>query len=338
MINNVCIKNLGPLQEIVWNNLGGINLIIGENGTGKSLLLKSLYSAVKTIEGYKRGDDVRTSNEILADKLRWTFQADHLGDLVTKGQDEHMSFKMKFDNKILNFSFSKEASIKLINLTNETSPRESNSIFLPAKEILSIFNIILKSREVDKSFGFDDTYFDLAKALKTAPKLGKNHKAFAESRSRLENILDGKVEFDAQSNRWQFKKGNQKFAIGVTAEGVKKIAILDTLLANKYLDPKSIVFIDEPESALHPTAIYELMDIIAVLATAGVQIFMASHSYFVIKKLHLISTRQNHPVSCISLQKNGIAQYDDLRYGMPSNSIIKESIRLYQEEVDGVLG
>lgn len=39
------------------------------------------------------------------------------------------------------------------------------SIFIPAKEVLSLFSVILKSREIDKSFGFDDTYYDLAKAL-----------------------------------------------------------------------------------------------------------------------------------------------------------------------------
>ena len=37
-------------------------------------MLKALYSAVRSMEDYKRGDDVRSINEILAEKLRWTFQ------------------------------------------------------------------------------------------------------------------------------------------------------------------------------------------------------------------------------------------------------------------------
>lgn len=338
MLNKVGIKNFGSLQDISWDGISGINLVIGENGTGKSFLLKALYSAVKTIEEFKRGDDIRTTNEILAEKLRWTFQTDRLGDLVTKGQEDHLSLEMEFDSKKFSYSFSKDANTKLNNVKNEALTRESNSIFLPAKEVLSIFNIILKSREVDKSFGFDDTYFDLAKALKITPKQGKNHKAFADSRKKLENILGGKVEFEEQSGRWEFKNGKQKFSIGATSEGVKKIAILDNLLANKYLNTTSIIFIDEPESALHPTAIDELMDIMQILAGVGIQIFMASHSYFVIKKLHLIATKNKMPVSCISLQKNSDVQYDDLQYGIPNNSIVNESIRLYEEEIDGVLG
>jgi predicted ATPase len=149
-------------------------------------------------------------------------------------------------------------------------------------------------------------------------------------------MLDGKIEYDEAGNRWQFKKGNQKFSIGVTAEGIKKIAILDTLLGNRYLSPESVVFIDEPESALHPVAISQLLDIIAILASNGIQFFIASHSYFVIKKLFLIAQEQEMSIPVLS-SVDGVWQQDDLKNGMPDNPIIDESIRLYREEVSQVL-
>lgn len=104
-------------------------------------------------------------------------------------------------------------------------------------------------------------------------------------------MFSGKVEFDTKTKSWVYKKGNSKFSMMTTAEGVKKVAILDTLLGNRYLDKDSIVFIDEPESALHPTAIVEFLDIIRVLAQAGIQFFLATHSYYVIKKLVLIANQ-----------------------------------------------
>jgi hypothetical protein len=219
-------------------------------------------------------------------------------------------------------------------LENHIPSRESNSIFLPTKEVLSLHQIILESREQNKTFGFDDTYLDLARALRQSRKGGKNYKEFAKSRSSLKDIFDGKVEYDEKSGRWQFKKGNQKFPIGVTAEGIKKISILDTLLGNRYLDPKSVIFIDEPESALHPTAISKFLDIIAMLADCGIQFFMASHSYFVIKKLFLIAQKPNN-LSILIISANA-DQWDiaNLRDGLPSNPIIDESIQLYKEEVE----
>ena len=199
--------------------------------------------------------------------------------------------------------------------------------------MLSLHQIILAAREQDKVFGFDDTYYDLARALRISTSRGKNYKEFSDSRKKLENILGGVIEYAEASGRWLFIKGRHKFPIGVTAEGIKKIAILDTLLGNRYLDINSVVLIDEPESALHPTAISQLLDIVAMLAERGIQFFMASHSYFVVKKLYLIAQARNWPIPVISATDNGWV-CDDLQNGMPENPIIAESIRLYREEVE----
>jgi len=287
---------------------------------------------MRTLEEYKRGDDQRTAAEILAEKLYWTFQPDKIGDLVTKGADGALSCSVQFDNRNFIYSFGKDTTKQISSLENHVQPRANNSIFLPAKEVLSLHQIILKSREQDKAFGFDDTYLDLARALRQSPKMGKNYAEFAKSRQSLEDILGGRVEYDETSGRWQFKKGNQKFPIGVTAEGIKKIAILDTLLGNRYLDTSSIVFIDEPESALHPVAVSKLLDIVAVLAERGIQFFLASHSYFVVKKLFLIAQEQNLSIPVISAHDSQWTTAN-LKDGMPENTIIDESIRLYKEEV-----
>jgi len=325
------MKNFGPISDITWDNLGPINLVIGENGSGKSFLLKALYCPVRTLEEY-RGNNIRTTGEILAEKLHWTFQAEKIGDLVAKGGKGSLYCQVASEGHAFKYKFGKDTS-KQISLTNDMSPRKSNSVFLPAKEVLSLFHIIQKSREIDKTFGFDDTYLDLVRALSPSPKKGKNYDEFSTSRKELESIIGGKTEYDESSGSWHFKKGNQKFPIGVAAEGIKKIAILDILLGNRYLDRDSIIFIDELESALHPTAISKFLDIVAKLAERGIQFFIASHSYFVVKKLYLIAQEKGISIPVISLEdKQG--QCADLKDGMPDNPIINESIRLYEEEVE----
>ena len=55
------------------------------------------------------------------------------------------------------------------------------------------------------------------------------------------------------------------------------------LLANGYLGRNSIIFIDEIESALHPKAVCQFLDMIDNIANEmGLQVFITSHSYFVI--------------------------------------------------------
>jgi AAA15 family ATPase/GTPase len=332
MLNSVKIDNFGPLTHFEWPHLGPINLVLGGNGTGKTFLLKALYSTMRTVEEYKRGQDQRTASEILVEKLYWTFQPDKIGDLVTKGSESALSCVIQFDHQRFDYSFGKDTARQISTLENQIPSRSSNSIFLPAKEVLSLHQIILKSREQDKAFGFDDTYLDLARALRQSPRRGRNYPEFAQSRQDLETLLGGRIEFDEVSGHWQFKKGHQKFPIGVTAEGIKKIAILDTLLGNRYLDNGSIVFIDEPESALHPTAISQLLDIVALLSESGIQFFLASHSYFVVKKLFLIAQAKQMSIPVISAQDDQWVA-TNLQDNMPNNPIIDESIRLYKEEV-----
>ena len=339
MIQKVVIKNLGTIDNLEFDRFQNINLIIGENGTGKSFLLKALYSAMKTAEDYKRGEDVRNFSDILAERLRWCFQTEKLGDMVKKGNNTPLSFEMIWNGEKFSYSFTDNATVKVSNVINEIKPLKSNSIFIPAKEVLSLFNIILKSRELDKAFGFDDTDYDLVKALRIAPQRGNNYTTFAKLRESLKNIIDGRVEFDDSANKWYYKKGNQKFSIGATSEGVKKIAILDRLLGNGYLTKSSVIFIDELESALHPTTISEFLDIIDMIAyDMGIQVFIVSHSYFVIKKLYLNALKRKRSIPCISLSKDKGIQYFDMLDGMPENSIINESVRLYEEEISEMLG
>lgn len=329
--------NYGKVGTVTLSDLSNINLIIGENGTGKTFLLKALYSAIRTLEENMRGDATRSVNDLLIEKLRWTFQVEKPGDIVTKGTEGPAVFHMTVGGSKLGYQFGPECSKKLTILDVPETSKEGNSVFIPAKEVLSLYSVILKSREIDQVFGFDDTYYDLAKALRIAPSRGKNYSVFAKSRKMVEGIVGGKVDYDDSRTKWYYKQGNQKYSIGAASEGVKKIAIMDRLLANGYLDNHSTIFIDEVESALHPDAICAFLDVIDLIAhEMGIQVFITSHSYFVIKKLYLIALKRKGSVKCISMSKDGLTSVSDLCEGMPKNSIIDASIKLYEEEMDEV--
>lgn len=338
MLNQIELKNFGPLGQVEWKNLGRINLIIGGNGVGKTFLMKACYCAMRTLEAYKRGNDTRTAAEILAEKLRWTFEPDKIGDLVTKGAEGPLSFRAQLDGNDFRYSFGKDTTKVIQPPENDVPPRESNSIFLPAKEVLSSYQVIFKSRYQDQLFGFDNTYYDLAQALMPPTTRGRLIPEFKKSRDELEDLLGGKVDLDQQTYRWYFKRGNQKFPMGITSEGIKKLAILDRLIGNRYIGEKSILFVDEPEAALHPSAISRFMDIITLLASGGIQFFLASHSYFILKKLYLIAQQQQISIPVALANKGNGWTYTDLLQGMPGNTIIDESIDLYKQKVGLTLG
>ena len=335
MIKQFSVSHFGPLNQVTSSSLGPINLIIGGNSAGKTFLLKVLYATCRAQEETGRGNDPRDFTEVLSDKLYWTFQVERLGELVTKGSLHRLQVEIsQQDGGSLLFSLGPDTSRKATLIKNTLSAREANSVFLPPKEVLGLSKVILKSALQDKAFGFDATYVDLVLALQTQAGRGRPRDAFKQSKNMLKNMFQGRMEYDPAKEIWVYKKGNSRFSINITAEGIKKIAILDTLLSNRYISPESVIFIDEPESALHPCAISQLMDIVEILAAQGVQFFMATHSWFVVKKLYNVALRSSFNIPVLMPDANGVWTQSDLNEGMPKNPIIEESIRLFDEEME----
>ena len=334
MIQSLTIKDFGPISSLATKKkFGKLNLLIGANGTGKTFFLKALYAFIRTTEEFQRGDDRRKFEEILAEKLYWTFQVEKLGDLVRKGGGGRLEFSVNTTYGKGGFSFTDRTISTLTSVQNQFKPRQENSIFIPAKEVLTLIQVILQSRGQQKAFGFDDTYFDLAQALNYPTLKGRNYKIFSDARSSLEDIIGGRLNFDSASRRWTFKKGRFIYPITTASEGTKKIGIFDILLGNRFLTPGSVVFVDEPESALHPSALNQFLKILLMLTHQDIQIFIASHSYFTVKQLVLEAKKKQLDIPLFSFDEEAIDIFN-LRNGMPDNSIIQESIRLYEEEVD----
>jgi AAA15 family ATPase/GTPase len=190
MIKSFKLENFGPLADAGATNLGQINLCMGANSTGKTFLLKALYSMVRAQEETGRGDDPREFAEVLSEKLYWIFQTDKLGDLVRKGAGNRLKATMTLeDNCSLAFDFGQDTTKKVNPLHNNLPKREANSVFLPPKEVLSLSKVILKSALQDKAFGFDATYVDLVLALQNPTQMGRNYKSFMQSRQKLEAMF-----------------------------------------------------------------------------------------------------------------------------------------------------
>ncbi len=355
MLHSVTIKNFMAHSALQVEDLPAINLIVGKNDTGKTGLLKLLYATVKTLEIYslKSKTSDTTFKKELPDKLFDTFMPRKnglgLGELVQKGASEKLEVNVVIasnNNKYkqpINYSFGERTEKNIINCTDpvEAIPDELiNALFIPAKEVLTAFADIRNIRNKFYGVGFDDTYLDLINSLDLPSTKGRVANELSKVNKSLEDLFEGKIEQTGLSDQpFIFKKGNQQFSMQQTAEGIKKIGILNTLITNRQLGKGTVLFMDEPETALHPDAIRLLVEMLVAMSKAGVQIFIASHSYFIIKQLAICSKRDSLPTLCWNLTRergeNVKNSFHSLIDGvLPANSVIEEAIKMFDQEIE----
>lgn len=347
MIKSVIVENFMGYGKFDSKEFASVNVIIGKNDTGKTALLKMLYCAAKTVDVYSRrsqNEDVELK-KLLAEKLLDTFQPGKkgLGELVSKITKEKLSVNIEFKHSKLNyedrlhFTFGDSTTNTIVDCQKSIRPISDNfrCLFIPAKEVLSSLKAIRATRDNLHMLGFDDTYLDLIRALVIPAQKGNVKVELKDVNIKLEDLFEGQIEQESDDD-FLFKKGNTEYPIQLTSEGVKKIGILTTLIRNRQLNANSVLFLDEPETTLHPEAARELVEMLMLMAKSGIQIFLATHNYFVLKQMHLSARRDNVTTNCYSLSREKGRSLDysvcELKNEFPENTISDEAIRMSDEE------
>ncbi|MFT3765516.1 MAG: AAA family ATPase [Minicystis sp.] len=345
MLSDVHLRNFGVFSDFRWSEHGRVNVVIGENDTGKSHLLKVLYAVAKSVEDLAARDAgaaaEQASRKLLATKLRWTFQPTPGLSALIKHGAKRFDIEVGLANRTYKYSLIKGApkSLGIVEGFKGKPATDMNAVFLPPKEVLTIFAAIEISRSKYEIYGFDDTYYDLLKLLRVPATQGEVAPEFLAAAEEIGAFIGGEIVRKGIADEFLFVRGSRAHTMPQTADGIKKLGILANLIRNRSIKPGTILFLDEPETNLHPRAITAFTDMLFRLSRAGVQVYVATHSYFVIKQLEILAKRHTMSIPFCSLLRRGDhveARFSNLSEGMPDNPIIDESIRLYEQgfEID----
>lgn len=339
-------------QKLEWRDHARLNLVIGENDTGKTHLLKLLYAMSRSIEEYskkRRGPEPKELAELLAAKLRWTFlpQKMELGRLVSRLGSNRFSAELCWnDDGHLKFGFGKDTVSKIVEISTNALPELEGhkASFIPPKEILSIFDAIVATRESQEIAAFDDTYYDLVQDYRQAPSAGNWRPHIKRVFQHLENVTGGGEVEMLTDGSIVFRRGKEVFNMHQTAEGIKKIGILSRLMRNRRLTPAGgcVLFVDEPEVNLHPKAIVLFAEMLHEYAQSGIQVYLTTHSYFLLKRLEQLAREHRTDYTLLDLRKaegGGVTgETTRLADGLPMNPIVEESLKLFDADVRLDLG
>ena len=283
-ITRVKLENFTVFESLELEPSPGINVLVGANGTGKTHLMKVCYAI------YAFGD--HSSKSPILDyppplKLLRVLRpsGDSYGRLVNRTSNNDIAtLEINVGVSYVRTQVSRISPRARAEASGDWMVSSGDAVFIPTKEILSNaggFRSLYSTREVQ----FDETYDDiLVKAY--LPPL-RNPAEFVPARvlERLEAELGGKVTVHGEEFFLADKDGEIEFTL--LAEGLRKLGLLWLLIRNGSLRPGAVLFWDEPETNLNPKLYRVVIDVLLELQRLGVQIFLATHDYVILKELDL---------------------------------------------------
>ena len=134
---------------------------------------------------------------------------------------------------------------------------------------------------------------------------------FPQVAERIANVIGGKVVRD-DFGHLKFEEDGKSFPLSSTAMGVANLGVLALLIERKLLDPGAFLFIDEPESNLHPEWQVEMTEALWELARGGVNIVIATHSADILKRLDVYAEEERETAESMlamnHFRRNGTVQ------------------------------
>lgn len=295
------LRNFTAFQDAAFDFVPGVNVFVGENGTGKTHVMKALYAiqlagsrVTRSISmiledlfqtkqvadvvrlGTGRGDIADVDG--IHDDVRWAYA-------IQRGAPLEMAGELSADNKIL---------------------RTERPVFIPAIDMMGHTKGFTEAYD-EVRLDFDLTCRDVANLLRLERKNGTEHSG-ASTDEPLAHLLNGEIERD-DAGRFYLANQFGRLPMPMVAEGLRKIATLVQLERNGWLTAGTTLFWDEPEVNLNPILMGEIVAAILALTHRGVQVFLATHSYVILKELDL------------QAQKKGAVRYFAFQPGADGTTI-----------------
>ena len=312
MLDSLEVKNFTAFPDARLRFARGLNVIVGENGLGKTHLLKLPYAvmAVSAEEGRRSNGRQPTKALLrtrLAEKLVGVFRPESLGRLARRQQGRNRcEVKLTFSEPgtSFGFNFSTQSKSEVVVDDLPSAWHDRAPVFLPTRELLTIYPGFVSLYETHH-LEFDETWRDTCLLL-GSPTLKGSRRALVQAKllEPLEEQIGGHVFLEEQSGRFYLHQpGTGNMEMPLLAEGWRKIAMLARLITTGSLYNGGCLFWDEPESNLNPKLIREVARAILSLCQAGIQVFVATHSLFLLREFEVLLHREFEAVEqrCFAL-------------------------------------
>ena len=299
MITRLKLSNFTNFSKLEIEFSAKINVIIGENGTGKTHLLKAAYGLCTGSTLYKNKPDISQDDleAALTTKMLRLFMPldDKLGKIHRHGATEQAQLHVEFalGQKLTTTFFNNSQSLVIQKRANYKQYQDE-PVFIPTKEVLSFMKGFTSL--FDKyDLSFDQTYRDVCGFLDLPEVRSETlHEKSKWAMTEIEGICGGRFIFYG-GGKVTFKTNNVEYSANAMAEGFRKAGMLSRLLETGVIKPgvSGPLFWDEPEANMNPNLMKLLVQILLELSRNGQQIILATHDYILLKWFDLLMDKKD---------------------------------------------
>lgn len=319
MLKRLHLQQVTVFKDANFEFGPGLNVLVGDNGTGKTQALKLGYlfcRAWPDLTVRRSRVNAQRAEAYLDDRLAGLFRVSDIGGLIRRGHKNgarltaavsgHLptiQIRMPSDPPFtspglpedlpwsVQIKRSKEQPARVVAeqvpddaALNAFMPRP---VFVPSKEIVSLFKGLVSLFETYRNFPLDDTYRDLAVSLSTLEP-SQPSELLAGVGQRIKKLLGGQLVLE-NGDLVFVREDGSRLESQLLAEGHRKLALLIYMLRYGVIERGSTVFWDEPEANLNPAAMLLLAEALHALAQQGVQVIIATHSLFLLRELEMLT-------------------------------------------------
>ncbi|PXF31137.1 DNA recombination protein RecF [Pokkaliibacter plantistimulans] len=330
MLSQLDIENFGAFKAARFEFSPAINVFVGENGTGKTHVMKLLYCLQQ--QG-KSGDTLKQ-------KLVTVFRPSEgkVSRLINRKKGSNSARVVLQEKEAgqleLTFDSTRHGGFRLSGALQGSS----EPVYIPVKEVLSFapgFISLYDKYELN----FEEIYYDIIKQAYLPARKGSPLHDEKPLLELIRKTVGGKVSLSGEE--FQLVAGSSKLEMSLVAEGHRKLALIWQLIHNGSLFTNNTLFWDEPEANLNPALMQNIASILIMLAERGVQVFLATHNYAFLKELEFAraSKVQVNYFALENTKEDGVVCHAFSHYkDITPNKIADEYLRLYDLEVLQALG
>ena len=296
MLRRFNVKRLTVFRDADFRFCPGVNVIIGENGSGKSHLLRVAYALIAA--GAERNGPSSSANPVkstlqrtIATRLINVMRPESLGHLVRRRTGrKRCELALEFQNSAFDCAASFAAASRS-EVSVDGCPiawQDKAPVFLPPHDLLTLYPGFVAVYD-GHYLEFDEIHRDTCVLLGQPPPRDSRKALASAQLEPIEKEMGGTVELDTNGRFYLKAPGQSRIEMPLVAEGLRKLAMLARLITTGALLGNGYLFWDEPEATLNPKLVKSVALAILNLARHGIQVFVATHSLFLLRELEIQS-------------------------------------------------